>query len=119
MANVAYHDYDVAVGAEEECQRIGGDLADRHLMIMHNHGLLSCGRDPAEAFYLLYTLENACKVQVDSLTSNTELVYTKEDAAKKLSAYGKVKPDSPSRSSRLAWTALIRQLDATDTSYKD
>lgn len=119
MENVAYHDYDVAVGAEEECQRIGGDLADRHLMIMHNHGLLSCGRDPAEAFYLLYTLENACKVQVDSLTSNTELVYTKEDAAKKLSAFGKVKPDSPSRSSRLAWAALIRQLDATDTSYKD
>ena len=119
MVNIAYHDYDVAVGADEECRRIGDDLSDRNLMIMHNHGLLSCGRDTAEAFYLLYTLENACKVQVDSLSSKTELVHTKEDAARKLSAYGKVKPEAPSRSSRLAWTALIRQLDVTNPGYRD
>ena len=119
MLNVAYHDYDIAVGAEEECKRIGGDLGDRHLMIMHNHGLLSCGRDASEAFYLLYTLENACKVQVDSMAANTELVYTKEEASKKIGEYGKIKPEAPSRSSRLAWSALIRQLDSVDPSYKE
>ena len=119
MRNVAYHEYDVAVGAEEECERIGRDVADCHLMIMHNHGLLSCGRDAAEAFYLLYTLENACKVQVDSLAANTELVYTKEDAANKIGEYGKVKTEAPSRSSRLAWEAMIRQLDSADSSYKE
>ncbi len=119
MLNVAYHDYDIAVGAEEECERIGNDLGDRHLMIMHNHGLLSCGRDAAEAFYLLYTLENACKVQVDSMAANTDLVYAKEEAAGKIGEYGKVKDESPSRSSRLAWEAVIRQLDAVDSSYKN
>lgn len=119
MLNVSYHDYDVAVGAEEECERIGRDLGEKHLMVMHNHGLLSCGRDAAEAFYLLYTLENACKVQVDSMAANTELVYAKEEAARKIGEYGKVKAESPSRSSRLAWEAVIRQLDALDSSYKN
>ena len=119
MANVAYHEYDVAVGAEEECERIGADLADKHCLIMHNHGLLTCGRDVAEAFYLLYTLENACKVQVDSLASGQSLHHTKESAARMIAEYGRVKADKPSRSSRLAWTALIRMLDKEQPDYKD
>jgi ribulose-5-phosphate 4-epimerase/fuculose-1-phosphate aldolase len=119
MDNVAYHEYDVAVDAQEECERLGNDLGDRHLMMMHNHGLLSCGRDAAEALHLLYTLENACKVQVDALASGQELHFTKPSAADRLAQYGKVKEDGPSRSSRLAWPALIRAIDAEDPSYKD
>lgn len=117
LNNVAYHAYDVAVGAEEECARLGRDIADKHLMIMHNHGLLACGRDVAEAFYLMYTLENACKVQVDALASGQALHRTKESASRKLAAHGQVKA-TPSRSSRLAWPALIRMLDRVDASYK-
>lgn len=118
MANVAYHDYDVAVNAEEECERIGRDLGDRHCLVMHNHGLLTCASTVAEAWFLMYTLENACKVQVDALASGQELHYPKESAAQMLSNYGKVK-DIPSRSSQLGWHAAIRELDATDTSYKN
>lgn len=118
MANVAYHDYDIAVGAEEECERLGKDIADKHAMIMHNHGLLTCGRNVAEAFYLMYTLENACKVQVDALASGQELHVTKASAQQALANYGRVKPDKPSRSSQLAWPAMIRMLDAADPSYK-
>ena len=86
---------------------------------MHNHGLLACGRDVPEAFYLLYTLENACKVQVDALASGQELHFTKESAGRRLAAYGKIKADQPSRASRLAWPPLIRMLDAEDDSYRD
>ena len=66
---VCYHRYDVATDNDDECARLGEDLADKWAMIMHNHGLLSVGRDMAEAFYLLYTLENACKIQVDVMAS--------------------------------------------------
>jgi ribulose-5-phosphate 4-epimerase/fuculose-1-phosphate aldolase len=118
MDNVAYHEYDIAVGAEEECERLGRDLGEKHAMIMHNHGLLTCGRDVAEAFYLMYTLENACKVQVDAMASGQELHHTKESASRMLANYGKVKAEQPSRASRLAWPALIRSLDAQDESYK-
>jgi ribulose-5-phosphate 4-epimerase/fuculose-1-phosphate aldolase len=119
MANVAYHDYDIAVGADDECERIGKDLADKHCLVMHNHGLLTCGRDVAEAFYLMYTLENACKVQVDALASGQHLHMTKESAQQKIAEYGRVKADRPSRSSRLAWSAALRMLDRTDPTYKN
>ena len=118
MQNVAYHEYDVATQAEEECERLGRDIADKHLMIMHNHGLLSCGRDAAEAFHLMYQLESACKVQVDALSSGQDLHTPKQQAVDMLGAWGKVKADTPSRSSRLAWPALIRMLDTDDPSYK-
>lgn len=118
MENVAYHDYDLSVATDDERNRIGGDLADKHIMVMHNHGLLTCGRDVAEAFFLMYTMENACKVQVDALSSNQELIFPKESAAKAMSKYGKVKADRPSESSRLAWNAAVRALDSVDESYK-
>ena len=54
-----------------------------------------------------------------AVAANTELVYTKEDAANKIGEYGKVKTEAPSRSSRLAWEAMIRQLDSADSSYKE
>ncbi|MEM7080297.1 MAG: class II aldolase/adducin family protein [Pseudomonadota bacterium] len=118
MANVAYHEYDVAVGADEECERIGRDLADKHCLIMHNHGLLTCGRDVAEAFFLMYTLENACKVQADAMASGQELHVPKQSALDLIGGYGRVKAEQPSRSSRLAWPAVIRMLDAMDPSYR-
>ena len=119
MSNVAYHEYDIAVGDEDECERIGRDLDDKNIMIMHNHGLLTCATDMPEAFYLIYTLENACKVQVDALASGQELYEPNERALKIFGDYGRVKPDSPSRSSQLAWPALMRMLDASDQSYKN
>lgn len=118
MANVAYHDYDLSVATDEECQHIGKDLADKFAMIMHNHGLITCGRTVGEAFYLMYTLENACKVQVDALGSGQELIMPKESAAKAMSMYGKVK-DQPSNSATMGWAAALRSLDAVDQSYKN
>ncbi len=118
MDNVCYHEYDIAVGAEEECERLGRDLGDKHCMIMHNHGLLTCGRTVGEAFYLLYTLENACKVQVDALASGQELHLTKTSAGEALARYGRVKPEKVSRSARLSWSAALRRLNQTDDSYR-
>lgn len=118
MQNVCYHDYDVAVNAEEECERLGKDLGDCHLMIMRNHGLLACGREVAEAFYLHYTLENACKVQVDALASGQALHEPKASARKRLGDYGKVRGERTHRSARMAWAAAVRAQDAVDASYR-
>ncbi len=114
MDNVCYHEYDVAVGAEEECERIGRDLGDKHLMIMHNHGLLSCASTIGEAFYLLYTLENACKVQVDALASGQELHLPKESAAKMLSNYAAGKRQA--KAVPRAWHGTPQSAGATRTS---
>ena len=118
MANVVYYEYGLLVVTDDECARIGRDLGDKHLMIMNNHGLLACGRTVGEAFFLMYTLENACKVQVDALASGQELHLPEETAANTLSRFGKV-GDAPNRSANMSWAAALRSLDAIDQSYKD
>ena len=118
MDEVAYHPYDIAAG-EEECRRLGADLGDKHLMVLNNHGLLSCGRDAAEAFLLLYNLEMACKVQVDALASNQELTLPDEKVTRAMAAMSRVRPERPYAASQLAWPALIRMLDRDDPSYQD
>ena len=71
---ISYHDYHV-IGAEypEACAQLGKDISDKPLLIMRNHGLLSTANNVADAFYNLYTLENACKIQVDVLSSGADV----------------------------------------------
>lgn len=72
MGMICYHEYDYAPDNASECERLGNDMADKWLMIMHNHGLLGAGRTVAEAFYNLYILENACKIQVDVMSAGAD-----------------------------------------------
>ena len=88
-------------------------------MILHNHGLLSVGRTVAEAFYLLYYLENACKVQVDVLSSGLEYVTPDDTVIAELAEYGRPHTDGPIKDIGILWDALIRMLDSEDSSYKD
>ena len=75
-----YHPYAYAPDSEEECRRLARDLDDKWLMIMHNHGLLAAGRTVAEAFYYLYILEAACKIQVDVLSASSKPILPDQDA---------------------------------------
>ena len=118
---VCYHRYDVATDNDDECARLGEDLADKWAMIMHNHGLLSVGRDMAEAFYLLYTLENACKIQVDVMASGAEQIIPNRNAITNVEQFSLVgKPDAgdPNGYLQRNWQALIRMLDREDQSFR-
>jgi len=115
---ITYHRYDVAVDNEAECQRLGEDMGDQYAMLMENHGLLTCGRTVAEAFYYMYTLENACKVQVDALTSGQQLITPSLSALNAAAAYGRPPSDAPIRHGELAWPAMLRDLDRIDPSYR-
>jgi len=110
---VCYHDYDIASAEDNqaECERLARDMGKQWLMIMRNHGLLSAGRTIAEAFYHLYTLENACKVQVDAMASGAALRYPKSTAIEQLARYTGPHESGPTDAVTRSWQALIRQLD--------
>jgi ribulose-5-phosphate 4-epimerase/fuculose-1-phosphate aldolase len=117
---VCYHEYGFAdEDNPEECERLGADMSDKWLMIMHNHGLLSVGRTVAEAFFYLYTLESACKVQIDVMSSRATPKAISALALQQLSDYSKPKPEGPNDSSTRCWKALVRQLDTNDLTYKN
>ena len=117
---VCYHEYGVAdENNPQECQKLGEDMADKWLMIMHNHGLLSVGRTVAEAFYYLYVLENACKVQVDVMASGAKMKLPDADVFRELAPHTLPNAKGPGDYATRSWEALIRMLDAQDPSYKD
>ncbi len=120
---VCYHRYDLATDNEQECKNLGEDLADKWAMIMHNHGLLAAGRTMAEAFYLLYTLESACKIQVDVMASGAEQIIPDKKAIASVEKSGLVgkaeKAHTPDNYLDRNWQALIRMLDREDSSYRE
>ena len=117
---LCYHQYGFAdQDNTDECRRLGEDIADKWLMIMDNHGLLSVGRTVAEAFFYLYTLENACKVQVDVMGSGATPKRIDAESLRQLAEYSRPKTAGPSDSANRCWQALIRQLDLQDPSYKN
>jgi ribulose-5-phosphate 4-epimerase/fuculose-1-phosphate aldolase len=115
---LCYHEYGVATDNEEECRKLGEDISDKVLMIMNNHGLLSTGRTVAEAFYYLYTLESACKVQVDVLSSGAKTIQPEAGTIKQLNDYGAPPVDGPGDYVTRSWEALIRMLDQKDSSFR-
>ena len=117
---LSYHEYGVAdENNPEECEALGRDLRDKWLMIMHNHGLLSVGRTVGEAFYYLYTLENACKVQVDVLATGADMIFPEESCIEELAQWTYPTAEGPCKSATIAWDAMLRMLDTQDPSYKD
>ena len=89
------------------------------IMIMQNHGLLAVGRSVAEAFYNLYTVENACKVQVDVLASGKEVVTPRQDAIDTMAKMGLSPTEPPYIHVNMAWEAVVRLLDQKDPSYRN
>lgn len=64
MNDIAYHDYEGLALEEDEKVRLVGDLGEKNLMILRNHGTLAVGDHPFSAYVRLYLLERACKIQV-------------------------------------------------------
>ncbi len=115
---VCYHPYGIAIENSDECERLGHDLGNKWIMIMHNHGLLAAGRSVAEAFYHLYTVENACKVQVDVLASGKEYVTPTAEVVDELAEYGRAWAEEPEHVGRV-WNAVRRLLEQKDPSFQD
>ena len=114
---VALHDYE-GIAADDnlsERDRLVLDLGDKPCMILRHHGLLTVGHTVAEAFYWMYYLEQACRIQLAAQSSGAPLA---------------VPPASLVRCARdqfgtgptkgwLPWQALKRKLDREQPDYRN
>lgn len=115
LGTTGYHAYSVIHDTAEDRERLVADLADNHLLIMRNHGLLACGRTPGEAFLYLYFLERACAIQVDACRSGLTLVTPPPDVRMELSKWGSPRT-TPWGGTQ--WAALLRELEREDPGYR-
>lgn len=62
--NVAYHDFEGVTTRTDEQAALVESLGQKNVMILRNHGLLVCEQSIPAAFWLLWTLQRACEVQL-------------------------------------------------------
>jgi len=119
----AFHDYEgVAIDLDEQT-RLVRDLGPHSVMLMRNHGVLTTGRTPGEAFMLLYYFERAARIQLTMQAAvaggaGPMVVPSHEVCEKAARQFWEQQGDILIPGER-EWPALIRKLDRTDPSYRN
>ena len=72
--NIAYHDYNSLNLEEEQSIRLIKDLEEKYVMLLRNHGSLTCGKTVQEAMFYTYHLQKACQTQCLALSMNQNLI---------------------------------------------
>ncbi len=117
--HIGYHEFEGPAIDEGERVRLVAALGTHDALVLRNHGLLTCGRSIGEAFWLMQRLETACKVQVAALAGGAPHWPTIEAQKRTTAIFDRVAgSEHVSRSGALEWEAMLRQLDRTDSSYR-
>lgn len=61
---IAYHDYEGLAFDDDEKPRLVRDLGAAKFLILRNHGTLTVGETVGEAFFHMYNLDRACRIQI-------------------------------------------------------
>ena len=115
LASLAYHDYEGVAMVEDEKPRLVQDLGDKVFLMLRNHGLLTVGKSPAEAFLAMYIFEAACMIQVRAQAGGNDLIHIAphilSQAAKQMAQV------TLGFGGELAWPALLRKLNRVNPGY--
>jgi ribulose-5-phosphate 4-epimerase/fuculose-1-phosphate aldolase len=116
---IGYHDF---AGFEFDLsgrERLVRDLEGKLMLMLRNHGVLSCGRSIPEAFNSHHFLEMACQAQIAALSAGgvEALIVPSEEMAERAA----VQSDKSGHrdENHRDWGALLRLADRLDPSYKD
>ena len=111
---ISYHDWEGMSTNTEECDRLSKNLGNNKVMILRNHGLLTCGDNVGEAFVLMYYLDRACKNQIDTYSMGLELTKPSSN----LLEYAAGQYEDPKyKIGKNEWPALKRILDQKKSIY--
>ena len=111
---VAYHTFEGQSDDVDECDRLAGSLGDRQVMILRNHGLLTCGETAGEAFMRMYYLERACKVQLQAMATGQALDLPSAELCEH--AAGQLTRFPPGE---YEWPALLRLVEARCPDFQE
>jgi ribulose-5-phosphate 4-epimerase/fuculose-1-phosphate aldolase len=113
---VSYHDWEGMSTETEECQILSKNLGLNNVMILRNHGLLTCGSTISETFMLMYYLDKACKNQLDTLSTGKQTI----SPSHKIMEFAAGQYEDPRfKLGRHEWPALLRLLDKKNSAYRE
>ncbi|MBU72629.1 class II aldolase/adducin family protein [Spongiibacter sp.] len=117
LAALGYHDYEGIALNEDEKPRLVADLADNTFLMLRNHGLLTVGNTPADAFLAMYIFEASCMIQVRALAGNRELVPVQPEIVDGVKEAARIV--TKGLFGDLAWPGLLRRLDRQNPGYDE
>lgn len=107
---VGYHDFEGITVHEEEKPRLVTSLGNKNILILRNHGLLTCGTTIGRAFSTLRWLQRACEVQVvTDAMSGKDIELPAEARAK--SAAVALNFNRPEEQHDREFDALVRRME--------
>ncbi|PPR46454.1 MAG: Decarboxylase NovR [Alphaproteobacteria bacterium MarineAlpha5_Bin9] len=110
---VSYHEWEGMSTDINECDRLSKNLGKNKVMILKNHGLLTCGETIAEAFMLMYYLDRACKNQID-----TSFFKNLSFPSHNIMEFAASQYDDPRfKLGKHEWPALLRLLEKEKSIY--
>lgn len=115
--DVTYHDFEGLTVFADEQKRLVASLGDKSIMLLRNHGSLTVGRSVAEAFMNMWTLQRACEIQLAAHANGASVIPVSAQAIANSQA-GRDDDGAGRASEEMVFDALIRKIDAIDTSYK-
>ena len=106
------------------------NLGKKNILILRNHGLLTCGRDIADSFMRMRSLQAACEIQTAALSGGSKLhlpdekvmVHTamQQEQIGRAGAASQGKPKNGAEAvgaSELLWQAMTRWMTEKDPSF--
>lgn len=109
---IAYHAYDGVETYEERIPGLQASLADKHVLILENHGLVIVGYTAWHAIYIMSAVQKACRVQIlagrgeDLIFLEPAIIESMAEEIRRGPALGD------------AWKSLMRRLDRIDPSFR-
>jgi ribulose-5-phosphate 4-epimerase/fuculose-1-phosphate aldolase len=111
---IAYDDHYGGLGDNaEEGDRLAAAMGDKPVLFMANHGIITTGADPAEAFNALYYIERAARLQVLAGSTGRPLKSLPPEVVAKTAAGWAGMADH----ARRHFQALVEVLDAEEPDY--
>lgn len=115
---IGYHDYEGPSVDEGERERLARALGNYRALVLRNHGLLTVGRNIAEAFVNMWQLEKACASQVSTLAGGAELHLPPHEVCEHSASL-----NERQEKDRDVWTTIWptyrRLADELDPSYRE
>jgi len=115
---IAYHAFEGITLDLDEQERLLADLGDKDIMILRNHGLLTCGPTLADAFQEMYQLQRSCEVQIAALAGGARVIIPREEIA--IRATGQFARTARNGvENRMMFDAMMRWMVDKDRSFLD
>ena len=117
--HIAYDDQYLGLAdTVQEGERLAAVIGDKPVLFMRNHGVLVATDSIAQASFLLYMLERACRAQIRAMSSGQKLLPISAEVIERMQA-----PDEKDRHrgkrQNLFFDAMKRVLDREMPGYAD